>query len=111
MAIVAQYNCLSFLGIENIDTLKKWNQAGSSCTLRFQATEKCTFVRVEERKEDTSSSSVSTSGIFGSWSITAKETKKVKYYYWKYEIEYDLYIYPGNRPEEKVCFSFLNIII
>jgi hypothetical protein len=91
------------LGLENLDTVKSWNRNGSSCTLRFEATEKCTFLREEERKEDTSASSVSTSGIFGNWSLTSKEQRKVKYYYWKFELEYELFLFPGNNPKEKVC--------
>jgi hypothetical protein len=74
--------------------------------LRFQSTEKCTFIREEERKEDLATSSVSTSGIFGSWSVSAKEQRKVKYYYWKFELEYEVFFFPGNNPNEKVSICW-----
>jgi hypothetical protein len=96
------------LGVESLETLKLWNRNGTAVTLRFEATEKCTFLRDEERKEDSSVNSVSTSGIFGSWSISSKEQRKVKYYYWKFELEYELFFYPGNNPKEKVCFLALH---
>ena len=106
-AIIAQMNILERLGLtadllKSIDTTKP-------TTLRFQASDSCTFLKEQIVKVpmphsfDTKEETKTTGSFFGS---TSKSTvsqiiNNVKEYHWKWEVSWELSVYSGTDIKER----------
>eukprot|EP01041_Mallomonas_annulata_P014236 gene14236-30290_t len=101
--IASNLNCLKSIGLseEGLRKTVEWRSQNRSVSLRFNAEEKCTFVRMEEREVDSNSKLVTEK--VGAMSLpgftTTKVVTKVKEYYWKFEVMYELLVFYGT--EEK----------
>jgi hypothetical protein len=99
--IAAQLNALEQFGVtdKHLQTLKSWAQT-RSVQLRFKSEEKCTFVREATRKVESSTQLVteykSSSG--SSSSKTHKVVTTITEYFWKFEVEYEIFAYKGTFP-------------
>lgn len=74
-----------------------------SVTMRLTATEKCVFDRKAERKVDSTKKHVTeyiTGAFTGSW--TSKTVYRITEWFWKFNVVYELSLYKGNDPNEKV---------
>mmetsp|Transcript_4902 Transcript_4902/g.13764 ORF Transcript_4902/g.13764 Transcript_4902/m.13764 type:complete len:922 (+) Transcript_4902:140-2905(+) len=102
-AIGAQLNVLEVLGLTSKDfsQLKEW-AASRSVTLCLTAEERCKFDREETRKVESSTTHVREySGFLGGKSkVTDKVITKVKEYFWKFDFEYELFVYAGSDPKK-----------
>jgi hypothetical protein len=109
IAIIAQLNCLEKLGLTP-KVLKEIDQSQNT-TLRFKASETCTFLKeqtVDVPMYDTYSKteeSQTTKGnsFFGSTSKTTIQNvvKHVKEYHWRIEVQWEISIISGNNMKQK----------
>lgn len=97
-SIAAQINCLDILGAneKHLQTMKQWAQ-NRSVTLRLKSEERCVFDRETTRKVESSSQYVTEyKGPFGSSSKTEKVVTTVTEYFWKFDVDYELFAFQGN---------------
>jgi hypothetical protein len=104
LTIVAILDIFQTAGLSQ-DHLKKsleWVKT-RSVTLRLNAENHCSFNREVTRKVD---SEVESSLEIGRLlKITSKTTTKITEFFWNYSAEWELLIYPGNSPEEKISLQ------
>lgn len=96
--------CLESLGLdkEGLDDLRHWARK-RTVTLRFQAEERCAFERKEERKEEDPTKYVTEIERGSrSASITSKTVRTIVEYFWKYEVDYEIFAYQGNNLKKKL---------
>ena len=101
-SLAAYLNCLAKYGVtaEHLKTIHYWISMHRSVTMGFRATEKCKFVREEEREVE--SPSVVTEEKVNNRitkSVTNKVVSKVKEYHWLFDVTYDLVVYWGCQEE------------
>lgn len=105
-AIAAQLTCLQLLGLtgEGIAKLKKWSNS-RTVTIRLVAEESCTFLREVERTVENATKHVTEySGVFNA-KFTDKGFHKVTEYFWRFDCSYEIFVYEGNKPNDKVMIS------
>jgi hypothetical protein len=111
IAIVAQMNCLERLGL-TLEMLQGMDESKST-TLRFQASEKCTFLKeqtvevpmdVSHEKVEESQSTTSGSSFFGTTKKTTIQriVKKVEEYHWTVDARWETSIFSGTNVDQKL---------
>lgn len=99
-AVAADLTVLELLGLskDGLDQLAKWAQK-RSVTLRLKAETRCTYDREEKRKVESSTQYVTEvkSSIFGKAKITDKTYTTIIEQFWKYDFEYELFAFRGNK--------------
>ena len=102
-ALASQLTIFEVMGLGEKDVLKlkEWSES-RSVTVRFSAEERCTFDREETRTVESPTSVTEVKGVFGKHSVKQKVVRKITEWFWKYDVKYELSVYPGNAPEEKV---------
>jgi hypothetical protein len=113
-AIIAEMNCLERMGLTS--KVLKAMDASKSTTLRFQASENCTFLKDQlvevqsEHSHEKVEESQSTSGgssFFGSTkkSTIHKYVKKVKEYHWTVDMHWEISIFSGTNVDKKIVLK------
>jgi hypothetical protein len=107
-ALAAKLNVLELLGLTE-KSLKKiigWAQS-RSVTIRLKAEERCVFDREETRKVESVTEHVTEvkGSIFGNSKRTEKVITKITEYFWKFTVEYELFVFLGNDPSEKITLQ------
>ena len=100
-------NCLELMGLdrENFIDLRKWAK-NRTVTLRFSSEEKCTFDRKKERKVESKSEFVTeVERASGTTKISTKSVTTVIDYFWKFEVDYELFAYQGNNMKKKTVLQ------
>lgn len=112
-------NALEFLGLQQDHKaiIKKWAET-RSVTLRLSSEEKCTFLREETRKVTSPTEHVTeVKGLFGTTTITDKVVTTITgtsvvlrsyfllEYFWDFQVSYELFMFFGNDPTEKVSLN------
>eukprot|EP01125_Pyxidicula_operculata_P007407 TRINITY_DN251_c0_g4_i1.p1 TRINITY_DN251_c0_g4~~TRINITY_DN251_c0_g4_i1.p1 ORF type:complete len:1123 (+),score=394.88 TRINITY_DN251_c0_g4_i1:223-3369(+) len=95
------------MGLENADLekLSSWVK-DRSATLRFIAEEQCEYLSETEKKVESSKYTSESRGFLGTLrSFSSKVVTKVMEYSWKYKIKYEVCIFKGNDPEDKVVLQ------
>uniref|UniRef100_A0A7S4HH76 Uncharacterized protein n=1 Tax=Vannella robusta TaxID=1487602 RepID=A0A7S4HH76_9EUKA len=103
-SLAAQLNCLECLGVtpEILKKLKEWSTP-RSVSLRFTATEKCDFVRTEERKVESDKEYVTeVKGVFGTAKRSDKTVTTVIEHFWNFQVSYELVAFQGNNPKDSI---------
>eukprot|EP01127_Copromyxa_protea_P002107 TRINITY_DN1199_c0_g1_i3.p1 TRINITY_DN1199_c0_g1~~TRINITY_DN1199_c0_g1_i3.p1 ORF type:complete len:1012 (-),score=233.88 TRINITY_DN1199_c0_g1_i3:40-3075(-) len=102
-AVASQVTCLELLGLDEAK-LKKLKQFAQdrSVTLRLKVEEKCTFVRQTERQKESSAYVTEKKGVAGKSTTTEKVITKFTDYFWKFEVEYELFAFRGNDIDDKI---------
>lgn len=102
-ALASQIHCLELIGLDAkvLETLKEWSK-NRSVSVRLSAEEKCVFERKKKRKIEGPTYVTETKGILGTGTKKEKVVTTVKDYFWKFSVEYELFVYKGNNPAEKV---------
>eukprot|EP00005_Dracoamoeba_jomungandri_P004063 CAMPEP_0174252518 /NCGR_PEP_ID=MMETSP0439-20130205/1954_1 /TAXON_ID=0 /ORGANISM="Stereomyxa ramosa, Strain Chinc5" /LENGTH=954 /DNA_ID=CAMNT_0015333069 /DNA_START=71 /DNA_END=2935 /DNA_ORIENTATION=+ len=106
-AFASQLTCLQSLGLSSSDliTLIEW-ATSRSVTLCFTAEERCKFDREVTREVESPTKYVKeTVSTSGNKTKTHKIVTTVTDYYWKIDIEYELFAYRGNDIDDKVVFQ------
>jgi hypothetical protein len=107
-ALAAESNVLEALGLteKNLKKMVEWAKS-RSVTLRLKATESWAFDREETRKVESSTEYVTeySSSVFGSSKRTDKVVTKITEYFWKFDVDYELFAFKGNDPEEKISLQ------
>eukprot|EP00980_Cylindrotheca_fusiformis_P021749 scaffold8569_cov139-Cylindrotheca_fusiformis.AAC.19 len=102
-AIIAQMNCLERMGLTS-EVLKEMDPT-KSATLRFQALEKCNFLKeqlVDVPSEDSYVEEKSSRTLLGqtrfsnSKKSVFKRVKKVKEYHWTVDMHWDISVFSGT---------------
>eukprot|EP00980_Cylindrotheca_fusiformis_P028869 scaffold22663_cov111-Cylindrotheca_fusiformis.AAC.2 len=114
IAIVAQMECFELLGLElnNATAIVADRlQSKEATTLRFQASEKCAFLKrhivevpmdVSHETTQESQTTTGSSNFFGTTKKTVQRlVKKVKEFHWKVDIEWEVSLFSGTNVEEK----------
>ena len=102
-ALAAELNALELLGLNagSLNKLQSWAQK-RSVTLRFRATEQCSFLREVTREEEDATKHVREySGVFGGGKRTDKIIHKITEWFWKFNVDYELSAYMGNSPDDE----------
>lgn len=109
IAIVAQMDCLQRLGLD-FETLQKVDQSKST-TLRFQASEKCTFLKdqivevpmgVSHETTTESQTTTGASNFFGTTKKTVQRlVKKVKEYHWTIDVQWEVSVVSGTDEDNR----------
>lgn len=102
--IGATLNCLALLGMtqERLAQMKEFGKR-HSVSLRFASRESCWWSRKVKRTVE-SPKTVTTVKVMGiGGSMTESTTHTVKDYYWFVAMDYQLFAYYRNKPEEKVA--------
>eukprot|EP00339_Tiarina_fusa_P009138 CAMPEP_0117016294 /NCGR_PEP_ID=MMETSP0472-20121206/12863_1 /TAXON_ID=693140 ORGANISM="Tiarina fusus, Strain LIS" /NCGR_SAMPLE_ID=MMETSP0472 /ASSEMBLY_ACC=CAM_ASM_000603 /LENGTH=783 /DNA_ID=CAMNT_0004720297 /DNA_START=223 /DNA_END=2574 /DNA_ORIENTATION=+ len=77
-----------------------------SVSLRFTSTEKCDFVRTEERKVESDTEYVTeVKGVFGTAKRTDKTVTTVIEHFWNFQVSYDLAVFQGNSPKDGIVLQ------
>ena len=94
VSLGAWVNIMEALGVnaKSLRELKEW-ASDQNVTLRFKATESCTFDR--ETKRDVEADTKYVREGFGA-KITDKVVTTVTEYFWKFECEYELFAFAGS---------------
>ena len=103
-ALAAQINVLERMGIdaENLRRLKEMS-ATRSVTLRFQSKETCAFAKEVEAEQESSRQYVKETEHRGEKETTThKVITKITEYHWSFGLEYQLYAFSGNEPDDRV---------
>eukprot|EP01122_Echinamoeba_exundans_P012393 TRINITY_DN5163_c0_g1_i1.p1 TRINITY_DN5163_c0_g1~~TRINITY_DN5163_c0_g1_i1.p1 ORF type:complete len:964 (-),score=215.79 TRINITY_DN5163_c0_g1_i1:8-2899(-) len=107
-ALAAQLNVLELLGLteKSLKKLISWAQS-RSVTIRLKAEERCVFDREETRKVESVTEHVTEvkGSIFGNSKRTDKVITKITEYFWKFNVEYELFVFQGNDPSEKITLQ------
>lgn len=111
IAIISQANCLEQMGLtaevlKSIDTSK-------STTLRFQASDSCSFLKEQtvevpmESSLATTEQTTSTGTFFGSTtkSTISRVVNHVKEYHWKVDVQWEISIYSGTEVDKKTVLK------
>jgi len=111
IAIISQANCLEQMGLtaevlKSIDTSK-------STTLRFQASDSCSFLKEQtvevpmESSLATTEKTTSTGTFFGSTtkSTISRVVNHVKEYHWKVDVQWEISIYSGTEVDKKTVLK------
>merc|ERR1712137_914227 len=103
-----QLNCLEALGIDrdSLDDLRNWAKK-RTVTLRLHAEERCTFDRKVEREEESKTQHVTEvkRAIGPSTKVTHKTVTKITEYFWKFEVDYELFAFQGNNMKKKLVLQ------
>src|SRR3990167_362268 len=108
--LAALLNCFEQLGIneENLKKIQEWVKSNKTVTIRFSGDEKCSFLREKKRVEEPSTvyqSEYSTSIV----KVLVKRASKIfttlTDYYWRYDVNYELSVYPANQTESKIVLK------
>lgn len=104
VAGAAQMNALEGLGIsrEHLSTLREWAKT-KAVILRFKSEETCELVKKEDRKVESPSVVTERSGPLGPSTTVDKVVTTVTDYFWKFTLNYELNVFQGNDPAQKVC--------
>eukprot|EP01043_Picozoa_sp_COSAG02_P035900 COSAG02_NODE_2599_length_8448_cov_229.846568_4_plen_887_part_00 len=103
-ALAAQINVLERMGVD-AEKLRKLKEmaATHSVTLRFQSKETCTFLAEMEVEQESSRQYVKETQRQGdSETTTHKVITKITEYHWSFGLEYELYAFSGNDPDDRV---------
>lgn len=107
-SLASQLNCLEALGLtqKSLQQLLKWAQS-RSVTIRLKSEETCTYDREETRKVTSATEHVTeVKGLLSNvLSITDKVVTTITEYFWKFEVQYELFAFQGNNPDEKVLLQ------
>eukprot|EP01036_Dinobryon_divergens_P035624 gene35624-46204_t len=96
--MASHLNSLKRIGLttKGLNATLEWQTSNRPIFLRFKAEEQCTFLRIEEREVDSNSKLVTKLQTDqGSSMWTSKVAAKVKEYYWKFDVKYDLIAFYG----------------
>jgi hypothetical protein len=104
IALAAQINNLEVLGAtqEHLATIKQWS-LDRSVTLRLKAEHSCAFVKEVSRKVESPKYHAEVKTVFGKQEVTEKVVTTVIDYYWKFDAQWEVFLFRGNDPNEKVC--------
>ena len=108
-AIAAQMACLEHLGLtrEGLAKLLDW-ASERSVTLRLKAEERCVYDREETRKEeDPTRHETKVLGL----TFTDKVVTTITEYFWKFSVQYELFAYVGNSPDEKTVLRSRSALV
>lgn len=107
-ALASHINNLEFLGLtqESLAKIKQWS-LDRSVTLRLKAEHKCEFVKEVSRKVESPKYHAEVKTIFGKQEVTEKVVTTVIDYYWKFDADWELFLFKGNNPNEKVVVVFI----
>ncbi len=102
MSLAAVLNALELLGVnvKTLKTVREWARE-RSVTLRLKAEETCDFDR-ETKREVESSAYVRDYGV---GKITDKVVTTITEWFWRFSVDYSLFIFCGNDPEDKVVLQ------
>lgn len=107
-ALAAQINSLSALGLtsELLQEIKKWSK-DRSVTLTFSAEETCGFVEKKTRDihPDVTTKTEVNASFFGKATFSSKTITTVTDYLWKHNVVWQLYVYQGNNPKDRVVLQ------
>lgn len=104
--IASQLACLQLLGVDK-KKLAEMREFGKkhSVSLRFSSSERCWLDRKEEREVE-SPKTVTTVKVMGIGTSVSDVTKRiVDDYYFRFEMNYELFAYYRNEPEKKVMVT------
>eukprot|EP01041_Mallomonas_annulata_P011057 gene11057-23113_t len=96
--MASHLNSLKRIGLttKGLNATLEWQTSNRPIFLRFKAEEQCTFLRMDEREVDSNSKLVTKLQTDqGSSMWTSKVAAKVKEYYWKFDVKYDLIAFYG----------------
>ncbi len=94
------------LNIKGLKVIRGWAEKNRSVTLRFRAEERCDFDREVTREEEDPTKYVREyTGVFGGGKRTDKVITRITEWFWKFHVEYELWAYPSNSPDEKVVLQ------
>ena len=104
--MAAQVNVLEMLGVnpKTLKTIKEWSTE-RSVTLRLKAEEKCAFDRKEQREEEAPTKHVREYAGGFAGKITDKVITTITEWFWKFEVTYELFVFYGNEPEDKIVLQ------
>ena len=103
-ALAAQINVLERMGVdaEKLRRLKELS-AKRSVTLRFQSKETCAFAKEVEVEQESSHQLVTEREHRGNKETTTRKViTKITEYHWRFGLEYELYAFSGNDPDDRV---------
>eukprot|EP01044_Picomonas_judraskeda_P008876 COSAG03_NODE_1044_length_4962_cov_35.783640_2_plen_482_part_00 len=103
-ALAAQINVLERMGVdaEKLRRLKEVS-AKRTVTLRFQSKETCSFAKEVEVEQESSRQLVEETEHRGEKETkTHKVITKITEYHWNFSLEYELYAFSGNEPDDRV---------
>ncbi len=103
-ALAAQVNVLERMGIdaEKLQRLKEMSLK-HAVTLRFESKETCTFAREVEVEQESSHQVVKEREHCGDKETTShKVITKITELHWTFGLEYQLYAFNGNEPDDRV---------
>ena len=110
IAITATVNALQNLGLtrEILSGILSSHSDGQEVSLQFKTKENRTFLREEEVEEDSKTSSITTitKEGEGATKFESKIIRRRKEYFWKVEVEYELFVVRGTGgegTETRVC--------
>ena len=99
ITLASNLTCLSSLGLslDQLVTMMAWSKS-RSVSLRFRATERCTFVREVKREVDSNNKVVTETTMLGKFSTKLVTT--ITEYIWRFDLEYELQAFRGTGDEE-----------
>jgi len=107
-ALAAQLTCLELLALtgEQLLQLKKWS-ANRTLTLRFKADHKCVFDRKVTKDVESATKYVTEYKVAGftTGKHTDKVVTKVDEYFWTFTANWELFIYQGADPNDRVLLQ------
>lgn len=106
VAGAAHTNVFAVLGItkEHLETLKQWAKT-RAVVLRLKTEETCELEKKQDRKVESPELVTTNTGFFNSTS-TSKVVTTVTDYFWKFTANYELLVFQGNDPTQKVNNQF-----
>jgi hypothetical protein len=100
------FSLLEILGLnsKSLREIREWAKE-RSVTLRFKASEKCDFNRETKRDVESDTKYVREYAFGGKAKTTDKVVTTVTEYFWDFECSYELFVFVGNEPDEKVVLQ------
>ena len=103
-AISSSLSSLQMLGLngDKLKTATEWAKT-HTVTLAMGRVETCTFDKEVTRKQESDTKHVKeVKRAIGTSTVTSKVITSITEYFWDFSAEYDLYVYPGDRTEERI---------
>mmetsp|Transcript_8391 Transcript_8391/g.8561 ORF Transcript_8391/g.8561 Transcript_8391/m.8561 type:complete len:961 (+) Transcript_8391:116-2998(+) len=103
MALSGILNCLNYYGLsaQQLKAILQWVAENKAVTLRFKSHESCAFLKEIEKSVESKQQHVTEIKVGNRTAVqeTSKTITKIKEYFWRFEVNYELIVFYGAEDQ------------
>ena len=107
-AVGGYQDSMGMMGTFDMSKISEWLKAGKQVSLRYQVEKNCTFIKSAKREVENATKYVTeykNSGSSSTSTRTDKTITTITEWFWSYEVQHKLFLYPGNDPNISISLS------